>query len=190
MGSPDSSKVRPLISTRDRAGAGSSTADFVDQGTDLTFIPGYSDRRQRIDSELSQGRMPGERLTHRMQWVTVTKADGKTADLRKVVQFRAKGYRYATWDELPNLTNDAQPIQAFKNAEGNVQVGDAVLMVCDARTAARNEAQGRSAIDDQTSNEASGVELRKAAHDLGAVGHGTVTDDLNWTKQSVGPQPG
>lgn len=174
---------RPLIAakSRDLTGSYRETAEFAQRGMDLTFVEGYSDKRQAIDSDLAQGRRPETGLTHRLQYVTVEDRSGK-ANRGKVQQFRAMGYRPIEFDH-PEAFGIQVPPQAFRNAEGHIQVGDAVLYVCDAATAARNEAHGRSAIDERTSDEVTGAELRSAADSLGAVGQGTVTGDMNWTKQ-------
>ena len=159
---------RPLISAknRDLVGSAREASAFVDQGQDLTFVPGYSDKRRRMDADLSQGREPTERLTHRLQYVTVEKANGRK-DSQKISQFRALGYQPVPFDNPSSFGITEVPIQAFRNAEGHIQVGDAVLYGCDAATAARNEAHGRSAIDERTADEATSHDLRATGHSVG-----------------------
>lgn len=157
---------RPLISAKSRGiiGAAQESAAFNEQGQDLTFVPGYSNIRRQIDADLAAGREPSVQLTHRLQYVTVEKPNGKPATA-KISQFRALGYKFVEFDAPPQ--GITVPDHAFKSADGHVQVGDVQLMYCDAATAARNEAHGRSAIDDASAEDTTSHTLHSAGRDVG-----------------------
>lgn len=174
--------VRPLVSAKNRdavAGATRESAAFMEAGQDLTFVPGYSNKRRQMDSDLARGRLPNDRLEFRLQYVTVQRPNGRP-DLQKVSQYRGLGYKFVEFDNPPN--GIGIPTPAFRTADGHVQVGDAVLMYCDAATASRNEAQGRSAIDERTTDEFTSHSLRSAGREVGGVGSDLVESN---TQQRV-----
>ena len=166
---------RPLITATNRdvvAGAHRESAAFERQGRDLTFVEGYSDRRQQIDDDLRRGRDPGTRLSYRLQYVTNQRPNGKP-DGQKITQFLAMGYRPVQFDAPPE--GIVVPTHAFRTGDGGVQVGDAQLFYCTAAVAAENEFQGRRAIDERTTDEATSHTLRSAGRELGGVGSDLVT---------------
>ena len=167
--------TRPLISAKNRdAVAGSvreSTNFYEEAGQDLTYVPGYSNVRRRMDEDIAKGRVPSDRLTVRMQYVTVQRPNGKP-DMQKVSQYRGLGYQFVDFDNPPE--GITIPTPAFRTADGHVQVGDAVLMYCDAATARRHESQGRSAIEERTTDEFTSQDLRSAGREVGGVGNDLV----------------
>ena len=170
--------VRPLISAKARDLVGSAREDstFMNNGQDLTYIQGYSNVRRQMDADLARGREPSTGLNYRFQYVTVQRPNGKP-DSAKAMQFRALGYRPVKAEEAAAYGIEV-PVQAFQTADGYIQVGDAQLFVCDAATAARNEAHGRSAIDERTTDEATSQELRSVGRELGGVGNDLVETSL------------
>lgn len=179
--------VRPLISAKNRdavAGSVRETTEFMDMGQDLTFVPGYSNKRRQMDSDIARGRLPEDRLEFRLQWVTIQRPNGRP-DMQKVSQFRGLGYKFVEFDNPP--TGITMPVQAFRTTDGHVQVGDVVLMYCDAATAARHESKGRSAIEERSTDEFTSQSLRSAGREVGGVG-----DDLveSSTQQRVDSSKG
>lgn len=157
---------RPLISAKNRdiVGAARETSNFANQGHDLTFVGGYSDKRREIDADLARGRTPTVGLDIRCQYVTTEKPNGRK-DYSKVMQFQAMGYKFVEFDNPP--PGISIPTHAFKTADGHVGVGDVQLMYCDAATAARNEAQGRSAIDEASAEDTTSQALHSAGREVG-----------------------
>lgn len=171
--------VRPLISAKARdavAGGVRETREFAeDMGQDLTFVPGYSDKRRRMDADIARGRVPEERLNVRLQYVTCEQRNGKPFT-QKISQYRGLGYRFVEFDNPP--PGITVPVGAFRSADGRVQVGDAQLMYCDAATAARNESHGRSAIDERSTDDYTSQDLRSAGREIGGVGNDLVESSL------------
>lgn len=171
---------RPLISVRDKNPFASAMEAHTN---DLTELKGYSDKRRQIDDDERRGREASVQLSHRFHYVTVQRPNGRP-DGQKATQFRALGYRFVKWDEAPNLGIEV-PIHAEQTPDGFIKVGDAQLMVCDAATAAKIEAQGRSAIDERTSIDSTAGTLHSQAKEINAVGQGNPdTEALTWHKQS------
>lgn len=172
---------RPLISVKERTPNAAELARSVQEsGQDLTYVPGYSDKRMQVDEDLRRGRSPSVELPFRLHYVTVQKPNGRP-DLQKATQFRANGYKPVPFDEAASYGIEV-PVHAEKTPEGFIKVGDCVLYYTPAKNAERLEEQGRRAIDERTSPEASASIMRQQADDLGPVGQGSVTPDLNWSQ--------
>lgn len=178
------SSPRPLIQAKavDPHGSVREQAAFMEQGQDLTYVPGYSNVRRQIDSDVRKGRQPSQLLNYRLHWVTNQKASGKP-DMTKVTQFRAKGYQFMKFDAP--LDGIEVPLASFRSPDGYIQNGDAVLMYCDAATASRLEQDGRSAIDDTSTDEYTSQHLhaegRSAARELGGGSNDLTTSKTEHT---------
>lgn len=144
-------------------------------GRDVTFIGGYSDKRRQQDRDLARGIEP-EGLPHRLHWVPVAKQDGRP-DLRKAQEFSGRGYRAMKWDEAARLGYEI-PAHAVKSADDYIQVGECRLFFCDAATAEREFVQGRSAIEERSTNDFTAEHLHRAGREVGGVGDNLVTSDL------------
>jgi hypothetical protein len=157
---------KPLVSAKSRGiiGAKQDSSAFRETGQDLTFVPGYSDVRRRIDSSLARGERPEERLDVRLQYVTVEKANGAKT-MAKAAQFKALGYKFVEFDSPPE--GISVPDHAFKSADGHIQVGDTQLMYCDSATAERNYEDGRSAIDAMSAEDTTSNNLHSAGREVG-----------------------
>lgn len=171
MASNASSKRRPLIGAADKDLLGShrESSAFRDGSgvnQDVTFIKGYSDRRRRIDADLSAGREPKEGLDYRLQWVRCQRPNGKM-DMQAVTQYRAKGYRFVKPGDCAELGIEA-PLHSEPTADGKIQIGDVVLMICDADTAAAHMEDGQSAIQERSAADYTSQELHTAGRELGA----------------------
>ena len=184
MGFPGASTKRPLIVAKDKT---PSPEELVRQykatnAQDKTYVGGYSDQRHLIDTDISRGRDPKGGLNHRLHFVRVLNPRTGQPDRVAVNDFVNKGYRFMLYDEAKGLGYDVPP-HAEKTAENHIRVGDVELMYCSDVQAAVNEEQGRSAIDEKTSAEASGSQLRDAADSLGPVGQKAMADtgSMNWT---------
>ena len=149
---------------------------------DLTYIEGYSDKREQLDEDARLRRAPSVTLTHRLQWVTMSRPGGRP-DFQKATQFMALGYRRVKMSEMGSLGLTPPP-SAMETADGYVQNGDTQLFVCDAATAARNAADGRSAIEERTTDDATAQELHSAGRDAGGVSNELTTSQ---TQQRLGP---
>lgn len=155
-------------------------AAFIAQGQDLTWVPGYSDKRMAMEESARKGEEPTTGLNHRLHWVTVQRPNGRP-DHQKMTQFKAQGYRPVPFDEVSSFGIEV-PVQAEKTPDGFIKVGDTVLMACSAAVAARIEEQGRRAIDERTANDFTANTLHQAGREVGGVRGDIVTSD---TQQRV-----
>lgn len=113
---------------------------------DMTYVPGYSDMRRLRDQQLkevSEGRRNRKdvaTLPVRLHLTRTAKYSGQPDD-RKSIEFRNQGYRAVTKDDIgTHEWITGMPEAATLGPGGEIRVGDTVLMVCDAKTAARNAA--------------------------------------------------
>jgi hypothetical protein len=113
----------------------------------ITYIPGYSDKRQAFEAAQRDGN-PVTPLDFRLQCVRAESAQG-TADNRKVAEWRAKGYEVLSWDDAIAKGLDLDVSAAHKGAAGDVRIGDLVVMITDQKTAATHYARNREAISQQ-----------------------------------------
>jgi hypothetical protein len=112
--------------------------DEMGMNRDVTYVPGFSDLRRAADIARSQKQTP-QPLPVNLRWARRTKANG-TPNNERVVAHQGKGYVPATKDDIGKPWLTALPAGAEILADGTIANADAVLMKCDARTAARNEA--------------------------------------------------
>jgi hypothetical protein len=160
---------RPLISAADRSVAGEhrETADFSAE-PDLTFVPGYSNVRRQIDSEMGRGLEPTVGLNHRMQWVRVEKSNGNPLRTN-VMQFKGQRYQRATLEWLKANGYDMPPAGDL-TPDGGIRNGDCELFYCSAAQAAQNESLAHRAIDSQTTDDATASDLHSAGRAIDRVG--------------------
>jgi hypothetical protein len=137
---------RPLVRTDVRAHLGEAQeSDEFAAVQDLTYTPGYSDKRRVFDRGRAEGqRMPS--LPFRLQLVRIRTPQG-ALDGRGTASFRALGYHEVKASELEGM-GLALPVGGQVSADGFVDVGDTRLFVCDAQRAARNEMNWRRATDE------------------------------------------
>lgn len=153
----------PLIAAGERALAGdaSETPTFYspEVSQDLTFVPGYSDKRRQADEAKRTPGMAKPRIANRFQWVTVKGSSG-APDGRKVSTFQAMGYRPVKQSDFEGL-GIAMPPAAQLDTTGHVVLGDTMLYVTSAEVAARNENVLRRATDERSSADATGADLHQ-----------------------------
>lgn len=172
---------KPLISIGDRDAFGSareqdSFYDLDQQAQDVTWIPGYSDkRRQNTFADTEQGRQAGVkkvRIENRMHLARTQTPSGKP-DSRDVTSRINQGYRYVTKENIASLGIEAPP-SAQLDAAGHYVIGDTVLMYCPRDVAARNENVLRRATDERSSV---GATSQKFDHDMSqTAGQGGLTE--------------
>lgn len=159
----DRSPVRPLLGARDKIVGGSA----LDAGArDMTFVSGYSEKRQQIDSELARGREPEIGLTHRFHWVAVVTRNGQPS--QKPMSFRAQGYRPVMASEVESLGIE-RPMASSVTPDGHIRLGDTELFVCSAEQAGINQERARRAIDQQVADD-SASDLHRAGRELDRAG--------------------
>jgi len=78
-------------------------------------------------------------LPVRLQWVRTTRVSG-APDSTKTVQYGTEGYTQVTKDDLGKPWLQSLPAGASIGVGGGIHQGDCVLMVCDAKSAARTAA--------------------------------------------------
>lgn len=171
---------RPLVRTDVRAhlGEAQESEDFA-VSQDLTFTPGYSEKRKAFDRGRAEGKkMPS--LPFRLHMVRVRSSTG-APDGRGAAGFRAQGYREVKASEMEGM-GLAMPVGGQVSAEGFVDIGDTRLFVCDAQRAARNEVNWRRATDEAQATdrapllEAEGRKYAKPGETL-TFAEGSYSDD-------------
>lgn len=101
-------------------------------------------------------------LPVRLHWVRTTKVQSGRPDNTKQIGAAQVGYRAVTKADLGTSWFREAPIGATEQADGSYVLGDTILMVCDAKDAARNAALNAREVELQTKRvdmETSGVEL-------------------------------
>lgn len=148
MTTPKSPKPNPAprVTVQPRSMFGDIPEDVIQNPHVSVFdLPGYSDRRRDLElararDEEVNGVKPTDVLTHRFQWVRCEHGGSHTAS--RVAEWRAKGYIPVAWDKADSYGVTVDTVAGHeKDPDGNVRIGDTVLMVCDARRAAHNLAQ-------------------------------------------------
>lgn len=79
-------------------------------------------------------------LPARLQWVRTSKVMSGRPDNTKEVDAGQNGYRVVTKEDLGTEWFKEVPLGTTERADGSYLKGDTVLMVCDAKAAARNAA--------------------------------------------------
>ena len=142
---------RPLVSATIRTEFGDvlETDAALQHGTrDLCYIPGFSDMRQARDLELAavaSGAKPKhlariDPLPVNARWTRKTTPRG-APDGAKQISTGNLGYRSATKADIGQDWLTELPPGAILAADGTIEKGDTMLMVCDGKTAARNAAR-------------------------------------------------
>ena len=131
---------------------------------DYTYVPGYSDLRRARDMAIAkemdaaqgnQARMNWKNvptLPVRLQWVRTSKVISGQPDNTKEIDAGSNGYRIATSSDVGQAWMTALPQGCTIGADGSLRKGDTVLMVCDAKQAARNAALNQREITRLTKN--------------------------------------
>lgn len=174
-----------MIGARDKSVGGSvlDTEQFR-ENPDLTFIPGYSDKRRQIDYELGHGLEPSVALTHRYQFLTTTKVNGQAAR-QKVMQYKAQRYERVMVDMLDGLGIE-MPLGAEKTADGGIRLGDTELYYCSAEVAAGNEAKLHSASESQEADDTTASALHTQGQEFDRSGN--LTTAKTTRKVEVSPR--
>ncbi|MFH0899308.1 MAG: hypothetical protein V2A73_01635 [Pseudomonadota bacterium] len=154
---------RPLVRTDVRAhlGEAQESEDFA-ASQDLTFTPGYSDKRKAFDRGRAEGKKMAP-LPFRLQLVRVRNSMGGL-DGRGAAGYRAQGYREVKASDMEGM-GISMPVGGQLSTDGFVDVGDTRLFVCDAHRAARNEMNWRRATDEaQATDRAPALEAEGRKH--------------------------
>lgn len=147
--------VRELVPTTVRTEFGDvlDDASFYDVGgadRDLTYIPGFSDMRRKRDLGFADI-ASGKRQRHEVEisplpvncrWARTHEVKSGKPDGRKQIANGNLGYRTVNKDQIgkvPWLTE--LPAGATVDPDGSIRKGDTVLMVADAKDAARSAAR-------------------------------------------------
>ena len=145
---------RPLVPTTIRTEFGDVLDDaaFYDVGgadRDLTYVPGFSDMRRNRDLELAavaSGKKDKRDanlapLPVNLRWTRTTTVKG-APDGRKQIASGNLGYRAVNKSQIGKEDwIKALPPGATIDADGSIRTGDTILMVADAKSAARNVAR-------------------------------------------------
>jgi len=110
-----------------------------DPGKDSTYIEGYSDVRRDRERAIAEGNRVAP-LKHRLQWARARSFDGTKNDGRRIMHWQSrKGYSALPYDEAIKLGYRVDNNPAIqKGADGMCYLGEQMLMVADAKTAATN----------------------------------------------------
>lgn len=166
-----SSPKRPLVSVKAQEVSGVNQEGLQrlrSRARDLTFIQGYSDVRMEIDECIRRGVTPTKQLRHRFQLIPTTAPRSGKPDMQRVTEYVANGYQAMPYDAMEGMGYKIPP-HAVKTPTGGVQIGDTQLYFCDAVTAEQHYADGRQAIEDATTDEATSHTLHSAGQGLEGV---------------------
>lgn len=133
--------------------------DTMGAALDHTYVAGYSNLRRERDAAIARELKEHDgnsskinwknvpTLPVRLQWARTTKVIGGQPDNTKEVDFGSQGYRFANKSDIGQPWLKEMPQGATTTADGSIKKGDTTLMVCDAKTAARNAASNRKAVE-------------------------------------------
>lgn len=130
---------RPVVATGIRTEFGDVLAEDVaaERAQDVTHVPGFTDLKIANDLARKEGRSITP-LPVNLRWTRVTKVSGEN-DTTKAVQSGVRGYKPVTKDEIGQPWLTSMPAGASLMPDGTIRLGDCQLMVCDQKTAGRNE---------------------------------------------------
>lgn len=173
--------VRELIPTTIRTEFGDvlESAEFYDVGgadRDRSYVPGFSEMRRARDlalGEIASGRKHKSEvdltpLPVNLRWTRTHKVGNGAPDTSKQIAASGDGYRAVNKDQIGKVSwlKEAPPGATF-DADGSIRVGDTILMVADAKSAARNAARKAAQtqrLGDAAANAAGGLlDARKHA---------------------------
>lgn len=145
----------PRVTVRPRSPFGEIPDDVIDDPQVSVFdLPGYSDRRRdlelaRATNQDVNGVSPNDILSHRFQWVRCEHGGSNTAS--RVAEWLAKGYKVVSWDDAASYGVKVDSVLGHsKDPDGNVRIGDTVLMVTDAQHAAMHLARHEREVERQS----------------------------------------
>lgn len=110
---------------------------------DHSYVPGYGDLRRARDvklSEYAQGLCRGSdvpSLPVKLRWARTQTVAGDTNSYKVFAAQRA-GYRFVKKEDVGSTWFTQMPPDVQEMPDGTLRRGDTVLMVCDAKTAAKN----------------------------------------------------
>ena len=163
------SDKKPLLDAQIRTEFGDVLAETLETGRskDLTEVPGFHEMKVARDVEIATAFQEGRKaklqpLPVNLRWVRVTRPAGGE-DAVKAVGAKLKGYTAVTRDQVGqhNWITDL-PAGASVMADGTIRLGDQMLMVVPAETAARNEATKLKNMLELNNHEFANSDLAKA----------------------------
>jgi len=121
--------------------------DEMGMNRDMTYVPGFSDLRRAADLVRAEngrdgGNRPVPALPVNLRWARRTRASG-VPDNSRIVAHQRSGYRPVTEADKGKEWLTDLPAGCSVLPDGTIGNADMQLMVCDQRTAARNEASKR-----------------------------------------------
>lgn len=134
-------------------------AEFYDpngQGADQSFVPGFSEMRRQSAIELAEyqrGLRTADAVTKlpvNLRWARSQNRRGDP-DTVKPFGHGRKGYRIVTKADVGQPWLKEMPPGSQVGADGAIRNGDTVLMVADAKDAAKNELARRIATEQRVS---------------------------------------
>lgn len=158
------------------------------QQRDYTYVPGFSDMRQKRDLDLgafARHEMKAKEvsiLPVNARWFRTVKGTGSDPDQMRIAHSRNLGYRAVTKDDVGKPWLTALPPGAQVAPDGTIKsaAGDLVLCVVDQQGAARNAMRRKIATEEMVD----GMEMLDGG--LGAVGKTLKGSDPVVTKQIGG----
>lgn len=116
------------------------------QDRDATYVPGYAEMRKAFEvgardfrlGKISRDAIPT--VPVRLRWARCQRINGEP-DNTKPFSHSQRGYEYVTKEHVGQAWLKKLPGGTNWDAAGNLRRGDSVLMVADAKDAARNDYQ-------------------------------------------------
>src|SRR5689334_209192 len=109
--------------------------DREDPGITQTELPGYSDKFRERELAVARGESPGP-LPCRIQLARREGFDGRP-DRRRVGHWERQGYKIAKLEDLQKFGISLEGSAYKIEVDGSITVTDLVVMICDAKNAAK-----------------------------------------------------
>lgn len=112
--------------------------EWLDAFADRSYVPGYSEARRDNERAIAEGRPQDVKRIARLQWVRVSRPDGRDVDMRDMLEYARLGFQLCTMEDLEEH-GYGMPPTAYIAADNTIRREDTALAICSWEQAQRNE---------------------------------------------------